>query len=207
VPDIVISDLMMPKLDGLGFCEKLKNDERINHIPVIMLTAKASVSDKLTGLKHGADDYLSKPFHREELTLRVSNLINQRQLMREKYAIQAAEISPEIETIKELSMDDLFIQKAKMMIDKYLDKSEFDVETFADEMNLSAVQLRRKLKAITNQTITEFVRNYRLEIAAEMLKKREFTVSEIAYKVGFESLSYFSKIFQEKYGIMASEWK
>lgn len=207
VPDIVISDLMMPKLDGLGFCEKLKNDERINHIPVIMLTAKASMTDKLIGLKHGADDYLPKPFNKEELTLRVGNLINQRQLMREKYAFQEAEVLPKNEAIKELSIDNLFIQKAKIIIEKYLDKSEFDVETFANEMNLSSVQLRRKLKAITDQTITEFVRNYRLEIAANMLKIGEETVSEIAYQVGFESLSYFSKVFQEKYGKTASEWK
>jgi signal transduction histidine kinase/DNA-binding response OmpR family regulator len=207
VPDIVISDLMMPKLDGLGFCEKLKNDERINHIPVVMLTAKASISDKLIGLKFGADDYLSKPFNKEELTLRVSNLVNQRQLMREKYAHQTLKVLPEIEVKKELTMDELFIQKAKSIIDKYLDKSEFDVEKFADEMNLSAVQLRRKLKAITDQTVTEFVRNYRLEIAADLLKKGEFSVSEIAYKVGFDSLPYFSKVFQEKYGKVASEWK
>ena len=207
VPDIVISDLMMPKLDGLGFCEKLKNDERINHIPVIMLTAKASLDDKLIGLKYGADDYLSKPFNIEELTLRVGNLINQRQVMREKYANQTLENLPEILFINEPTIDDLFIQKAITVTNKYLDKSEFDVQTFANEMNLSSVQLRRKLKAITDQTVTEFVRNYRLEIASNLLKKGEGTVSEIAYKVGFDSLPYFSKVFQEKYGKVASEWK
>lgn len=207
IPDMVVCDLMMPKLDGLGFCEQLKNDERINHIPVIMLTAKASLADKLIGLQHGADDYLSKPFNKEELTLRVKNLVGQRQLMREKYAFQTVGILPAIEVVKEPTMNDLFIQKAKVIIDKHLDKSEFDVEAFANEMNLSSVQLRRKLKAITDQTVTEFVRNYRLEIASEMLKKKMGTVSEIAYKVGFESMPYFSKVFQEKYGKMASEWK
>jgi signal transduction histidine kinase/DNA-binding response OmpR family regulator len=207
IPDMVVCDLMMPKLDGLGFCEQLKNDERINHIPVIMLTAKASLADKLIGLQHGADDYLSKPFNKEELTLRVKNLVGQRQLMREKYAFQTVEILPAIEVVKEPTMDELFIRKAKGIVDKHLDKSEFDVEAFANEMNLSSVQLRRKLKAITDQTVTEFVRNYRLEIASEMLKKKMGTVSEIAYKVGFESMPYFSKVFQEKYGKMASEWK
>ena len=207
VPDIVISDLMMPKLDGLGFCEKLKNDERINHIPVIMLTAKASLSDRLVGLEHGADDYLSKPFNKEELTVRVSNLVNQRELMREKYSSQIIETFPKIEVVKELTMDELFIQKATKVIDKHLDKSAFDVEKFANEMNLSSVQLRRKLKAITDQTATEFVRNYRLEIASNMLRKGGVTVSEIAYKVGFDSLPYFSKVFHEKYGMTASEWK
>ena len=207
VPDVVISDLMMPKLDGLVFCEQLKNDERINHIPVIMLTAKASLADKLVGLEKGADDYLSKPFNKEELTLRVNNLVNQRQILREKYAISGVEILPKIEVIVETTIDELFIQKATKIIDKYLDKNEFDVEMFADEMNLSSVQLRRKLKAITDQTVTEFVRNYRLEIASNMLKKSEGTVSEVAYKVGFESLSYFSKVFLEKYEKMPSEWK
>ncbi len=207
VPDIVISDLMMPKLDGLGFCSTLKNDERTNHIPVIMLTAKASMSDKLVGLKNGADDYLSKPFNKEELMVRVSNLVNQRQLIREKYVNKIIETIPKIEVVKELTMDELFIKKATKVIDKYLDKSEFDVEKFANEMNLSSVQLRRKLKAITDQTITEFVRNYRLEIASEMLKKKMGTVSEIAYKVGFDSMPYFSKVFLEKYGKIPSEWK
>jgi signal transduction histidine kinase/DNA-binding response OmpR family regulator len=207
IPDIVISDLMMPKMDGLGFCSALKNDERINHIPVILLTAKASMADKLIGLGKGADDYLSKPFNKAELTVRVENLVNQRQLLREKYRNQTVEFLPEITVITEPTMNELFIQKSQKIIDKYLDNSAFDVDTFANEMNLSSVQLRRKLRAITDETVTEFVRNYRLEIASNMLKKGEGTVSEIAYKVGFESMPYFSKVFQEKYGKMASEWK
>jgi signal transduction histidine kinase/DNA-binding response OmpR family regulator len=205
IPDVIISDLMMPKLDGFGFCERVKSDERTNHIPVVMLTAKATIADKLIGLKHGADDYLSKPFNKEELIVRINNLVSQRQLlMQKKYA---NEIIPLIEATKELTMDELFIQKAEGIVDKYLDKSKFDVEKFADEMNLSSVQLRRKLKAVTDQTVTEFVRNYRLEIAAKMLKKKMGSVSEIAYKVGFESMPYFSKVFLEKYERTPSEWK
>ncbi|WP_146199132.1 hybrid sensor histidine kinase/response regulator transcription factor [Arcicella aurantiaca] len=207
IPDIVICDLMMPNLDGLEFCEKLKNDERINHIPVIMLTAKATLADKLVGLGKGADDYLSKPFNREELTVRVNNLVTQRQLMREKFTLLASDNTQVEKIIKELTIDDLFIQKAKNIIDKYLDKSEFDVDTFANEMTLSSVQLRRKLKAITNQTVTEFVRNYRLEIAADKLQKGFGSVSEIAYQVGFDSLPYFSKVFLERYGKTPSDWK
>jgi DNA-binding response OmpR family regulator len=207
IPDIVICDLMMPNLDGLGFCEKLKNDERINHIPVIMLTAKATLSDKLVGLGKGADDYLSKPFNREELTVRVNNLVAQRQLMREKYTSVFLEETQIVKVQKEQTIDEIFIQKATKIIDKYLDKSEFDVDTFANEMNLSSVQLRRKLKAITNQTVTEFVRNYRLEIAADELKKGFGSVSEIAYQVGFDSLPYFSKVFLERYGKTPSDWK
>ncbi|MBF4519049.1 response regulator [Flavobacterium sp. ANB] len=207
VPDIVISDLMMPKLDGLSLCTKLKNDERTSHIPVIMLTAKASIDDKLVGLQQGADDYLSKPFNREELNLRVSNLIQQRQSLREKYTRQTIAIEPEIVVMPETTLEDLFIEKAQTVINNYLSQSEFDAATFASEMQLSPVQLRRKLKAITNQTGTEFVRNYRLEKASEMLKKGDKTVSQVAYEVGFESLPYFSKVFQEKFGKTASEWR
>jgi YesN/AraC family two-component response regulator len=207
IPDIVISDLMMPKLDGLGLCEKLKTDERTNHIPVVMLTAKATLADRLVGLEHGADDYLSKPFNKDELRVRVSNLINQRQKLRQKYASQTVEVTAEVSVKIEPTIDELFVQKAKKVIDQHLDQSTFDVEEFADGMNLSAVQLRRKLKAITDLTVTEFVRNYRLELAAEMLKKGEGTVSEIAYRVGFDSMPYFSKVFQEKYGKTASEWR
>ncbi|TAF95987.1 MAG: response regulator [Cytophagia bacterium] len=206
VPDIVISDLMMPRLDGLGLCEKLKNDERTNHIPVVMLTAKASLADRLIGLEHGADDYLSKPFNKQELQIRVSNLINQRQVLRDKFARQAVVVVEKTEE-KIQTIDELFIQKAQKVINRHLAESTFDVEKFAGEMSLSSVQLRRKLKAITGQTITEFVRNYRLEIAAAMLKKGEGTVSEIAYQVGFDSMPYFSKVFQDKYGKTASEWE
>lgn len=205
IPDIVISDLMMPKLDGLGLCEKLKTDERTNHIPVVMLTAKASLSDRLAGLEHGADDYLSKPFNKEELQIRVKNLVSQRQLLFDKFS--AKTLIEKIEVIKEPTFDEIFVQKCQSVIDKYLDRSEFDVEKFADEMRLSPVQLRRKLKAITDQNVTEFVRNYRLEIAAKLLKTSDFSVSEIAYKVGFDSMPYFSKVFQERYGKTASEWK
>ena len=205
IPDIVISDLMMPKLDGLSFCEKLKTDERTNHIPIVLLTAKASLSDRLAGLEHGADDYLSKPFNKEELQIRVKNLVSQRQKLLEKFAVKT--IIEKKEEIKEPTIDEIFVQKCQSVIDKYLDRSEFDVEKFADEMRLSPVQLRRKLKAITDQNVTEFVRNYRLAIAANLLKKSDLSVSEIAYKVGFDSMPYFSKVFQERYGKTASEWK
>ena len=125
IPDIVISDLMMPKLDGLGLCEKLKTDERTSHIPVVMLTAKASLSDRLAGLEHGADDYLSKPFNKEELQIRVKNLVSQRQKLLEKFAVKT--IIEKKEEIKEPTIDEIFVQKCQSVIDKYLDRSEFDV--------------------------------------------------------------------------------
>jgi YesN/AraC family two-component response regulator len=206
IPDIVISDLMMPKLDGLGFCEKLKNDERTSHIAVVMLTAKSSLSDRLAGLEHGADDYLSKPFNKEELQIRVKNLIKQRELLRVKYSQISLTVE---EDIKEIipSIDDKFIQKAYEVIEKNIINANFGVEQFCDAMAMSRPTMHRKLKAVVDQNTTEFIRNYRLQKAANLLKNKAGTVSEIAYQVGFDNLSYFSKSFQERFGVVPSEWK
>ncbi len=206
IPNIVISDLMMPKLDGLSLCEKLKNDERTSHIPVVMLTAKASLSDRLVGLEHGADDYLSKPFNKEELQIRVSNLIKQRELLRAKYNQISIVIEEEV-TEKIPSIDDKFIQKAYEVIEQNILNSNFGVEQFCVAMAMSRPTMHRKLKAVVDQNTTEFIRNYRLQKAANLLKNKTGTVSEIAYQVGFDNLSYFSKSFQEKFSSMPSEWK
>ena len=210
IPDLVICDLMMPRLDGFGFCSAVKSNALSNHIPVVMLTAKATLEDRLEGLDLGADDYLAKPFNTVELQTRVNNLIKQRQLLQQKYSQPLPTIPVQEEapvTVKVLSMDEKFLQKVDEVIEQYLDQSSFDVDTFAREMQLTPVQLRRKLKALTNQTITEYVRNYRLDRAAVFLQNRAGTVSEIAYQVGFESLPYFSKVFFERYGQNPSEWK
>ncbi len=205
VPDLVICDLMMPRLDGFEFCKLVKSDIRTNHIPVIMLTAKAALEDRLEGLELGADDYLAKPFNTEELQIRVRNLINIRQVLRDKYSLKIAE-SIVRTTAKDDSIDNLFLRKLSSIIEKNISDSSFNVEILAEEMNMTSVQLRRKLKAVTNQTAIEFIRNYRLEKAAEMLQNKLTSVSEVAFLVGFESLSYFSKVFQEKFGKLASEW-
>lgn len=203
LPDLVICDLMMPRLDGLGFCQTIKTNPLSNHIPVIMLTARATLEDRLEGLELGADDYLAKPFNRSELEVRVRNLIRQRQLLQQKYS----PASPAEAKTKVLSMDEKFLQQTLEVIDQYLDQSNFDVETFAQAMHLTPIQLRRKLKALTDQTITEYVRNHRLDKAAMLLRSKAGTVSQIAYQVGFESLSYFSKMFFEKFGKSPSEWE
>jgi YesN/AraC family two-component response regulator len=204
IPDIVISDLMMPRLDGLDFCKLLKTNEKTSHIPIVMLTAKANVESRIEGFELGADDYLTKPFNSEELLVRVRNLVAQRQLLQQKYDIQIVDLKPN--EVKVSSVEEKFVLKAKGIIEKYISESEFDVEKFAEEMDMSVVVLRRKLKAITNNTVTEFVRKYRLQRAAELLSKRTGTVSEIAYQVGFESLSYFTKAFQEEFGKSPSEY-
>ncbi len=208
VPDVVICDLMMPRLDGFGFCKALKTDMRTNHIPVVMLTAKATLEDRLEGLELGADEYLSKPFNTEELQVRVRNLVQQRQALRQKYGQQTLlNIPAPVEALpKAAGIDEQFLHKAGSVLERCLSDSQFDVEGFAAEMGMTSVQLRRKIKALTDQTVTEYIRHYRLEKAAELLQQKAGTVSEIAYLVGFESLSYFSKVFQEKFGKTPSEW-
>ena len=206
VPDVVICDLMMPRLDGLSFCEMLKTDVRTNHIPVIMLTAKATLDDRLKGLQLGADDYLSKPFNREELEIRVGNLLKQREILRQKYVRQVSKTASVATEEKELSLDEQFLQKAREMAEIHLGDSSFDVEQFSKEMNMSRTNLHRKLKALTDASTTEFIRNIRLQRAAQLLKQHKGTVSDIAYQVGFESLPYFSKSFQEQFGMSPSEY-
>ncbi len=204
IPDIIISDLMMPRLDGLGLCNLLKTNEKTNHIPVVMLTAKANLESRIEGFELGADDYLTKPFNKEELQVRVRNLVNQREVLRQKYDKQVVDLKPTEVFLP--SIDEKFINKAKEVIEKHISESEFNVEQFAEEMNLSSVVLRRKIKAVTNQSATQLVRKYRLQKAANLLQNSADTVSNIAYQVGFESLSYFTKVFQEEFGKSPSEY-
>lgn len=206
IPDIVISDLMMPRLDGFGFCKALKTDLRTNHIPVVMLTAKATLEDRLEGLELGADEYLAKPFNTDELHVRVRNLLKQREILQQKYEHPTRKNGPVPTPEPAPPTVDAFLQKVNTVLASNLADSSLDVEKFADEMGITSVQLRRKLKALTGQTVTEYVRNYRLEKAAELLLNKAGTVSEIAYQVGFESLPYFSKVFLDKFGKTPSEW-
>lgn len=205
IPNLVICDLMMPRLDGFGFCKLIKSDMRTNHIPVIMLTARAALEDRLEGLELGADDYLAKPFNTDELQIRVRNLIAIRKALQQKYRESVYQETSAVEP-KDYSLNEQFLQQLNAIIDKNLLNTEFSIKTLADEMNITPSQLRRKLKAITDQTIIEFIRNYRLKKAAKMLQNKYVTVSEVAFQVGFESISYFAKVFQEVYGKTPSEW-
>lgn len=205
IPNLVICDLMMPRLDGFGFCKLIKSDMRTNHIPVIMLTARAALEDRLEGLELGADDYLAKPFNTDELQIRVRNLIAIRQALQQKYKESVYQQSFE-DGSKDQSLNEQFLHKLYAIIDNNLLNTDFSIKILADEMNITPSQLRRKLKAITDQTIIEFIRNYRLKKAAKMLQNKYVTVSEVAFQVGFESISYFAKVFQEVYGKTPSEW-
>jgi signal transduction histidine kinase/DNA-binding response OmpR family regulator/ligand-binding sensor domain-containing protein len=196
-PDLVISDVMMPEMDGFELCNKIKSDQRTSHIPVILLTAKADMDSKIEGLEFGADDYISKPFDAKELHARVKNLIEQRKKLREKFS-QATEIKPgEIATT---SMDEQFLKRLLVVFENHVSESDFSTDDFAREVGMSRSNLHRKLQALTNQPTHEFIRSLRLKRAAQLLKKSAGSVTEIAYAVGFNNLSYFTKTFRQQFG-------
>jgi DNA-binding response OmpR family regulator len=204
VPDLIITDLMMPEMDGVELCRNLRNDERVNHIPVIMLTAKAEIEDKIQGLETGADDYLTKPFNSKELIIRTKNLIDRRNKLREKYAHQ---IFSDTVTSKVQSADEKFLEQVRKVIEKNISDCNFDVNSFYPEMGMSRMQLFRKLKALLNQTPNELIRNLRLQRAAQLIKQNFGNVAEVTYEVGFNNLSYFAKCFREKYGLLPSDYQ
>lgn len=206
IPDIIISDLMMPEMDGFEFCKILKADEKTSHIPIVMLTAKANVESRIEGFELGADDYLIKPFNSQEMQARVKNLLVIREKLKKYYQRNSNE-KPEDKDIKINIIDERFLKRVKEIIDAHLSDSQFSIEQLADEVSLSTNQLRRKIKALSNQTIVEFIRVYRLEKAAYLLSQNAGNVSEIAFNVGFDSLSYFSKVFQETYGVLPSDFR
>lgn len=206
LPNVIICDLMMPRLDGIGFCRQLKNQESTSHIPVIMLTAKSTVEDRIEGLEVGADDYLAKPFNQAELNIRVRNLV-QKQIRLQQYYGGKLNIDSQLPNEPALSAkEEAFLSKAHTVVMAQLNDSGFGVEKFSQLMTMSQSQLVRKLKALTGQTAVEYIRTIRLEAAAELLRQGE-GVSVVAYQVGFESLSYFSRIFQEKYGVLPSSYE
>lgn len=203
IPDLVVVDWMMPEMEGVEVCRLLKENELTSHIPVIMLTAKADIENKVEGLETGADDYITKPFNSTELNTRIKNLIAQRRKLIEKYG-KHHDIEPEKVAVN--SKDELFLKRAKEIIEKYMGDCEFDVNTFFPEMGMSRMQLFRKTKAITNQSPSELIRNYRLKRAAHLLESRFGNIAEVTYEVGFNNLSYFAKCFKEKYGVSPSEY-
>ncbi len=202
IPDLVISDVMMPKKDGFEVCRILKCDVRTSHIPIVLLTAKAASEDKIEGLEIGADDYLIKPFEPKELLARVKNLIDQRQKLRERFAASAPLRPGEVAVT---SMDDAFLNKVIVAVELHMGDEHLSIEGLGAEVGMSRVQLHRKLVALTNLSPGEFIRYFRLHRAMELLQKDTGTVSEIAYAVGFNDPSYFSKCFHKQFGKAPSE--
>jgi signal transduction histidine kinase/DNA-binding response OmpR family regulator len=203
IPDLVISDVMMSVMNGFVLCEKLKTDERTSHIPVILLTAMASEANKLEGLETGADAYLVKPFNTKELQIRVEKLIEQRRKLRERFSRDIT-LSPK--EIVVTSVDERFLNRALEVIEKHMSDPDFGVDVFGKEVAMSHSHLYRKIHALTNQSPVELIRSIRLKHAASLLKQNYGSISEIAYKTGFNSPSYFTECFQKQFGKSPSEF-
>ncbi len=198
IPDLIISDLMMPKLDGFGLCKRLKTDMRTSHIPIILLTARAASEDRIEGLETGADDYLVKPFSFKELIVRVKNLIDSRRKLRERFSALSG-LKPSEISIN--SADEVFLKKVMQSIENNLANEKFNLKTLSADTTMSERQLQRKLKALTDQSPRQFIRTIRLQRARGLLLKKAATVSEIAYMCGFGSVAYFTKCFREQFGV------
>ncbi len=204
IPDLIVSDVMMPRMDGFDLCRNLKTNEKTNHIPVILLTAKAARENKLEGLETGADDYLVKPFDEEELQIRIKNLIAIREKLQKKYQGTSWQKPKEV---KVKSVQEKFIEELKKIVEKNMGNESFGVEVLGEALAMSRSQVHRKLKALVNLPATTFIRNYRLHRAADLLKQDAGNITEIAYQVGFNSQTYFSSSFQELFGCSPTEYK
>lgn len=203
LPDIIISDIMMPRISGIELCKTLKSDEKTSHIPILLLTAKAEEQTQYEGLETGADDYLVKPFKVKMLETRVKNLVDSRSKLRERYS-QEVVLKPFNIAISRL--DEKFIEKLQEVMDTHLTNPDFSVEDFSKTVGMSRMQLHRKLKALTGITASEYLRNERLKLAANLLQHSDVNISEICYQVGFNNPSYFTKCFKELYGCLPSEF-
>ena len=203
IPDIIISDVMMPEKDGFEVTETLKQDERTSHIPIVLLTARVTDDDRIKGLSHGADAYLTKPFNKQELFVRLEQLIKIRRNLQEKYS----KVEIKLAEKEKPAGEEKFLKKAITIIEKNLDNSEFNGTLLAAELNLSESQLYRKLKAVSNKSTALFIRGIRLSAAKEMLTITDNNVSQIAYLCGFNNPAWFSSAFKEVYGVSPSDYK
>jgi len=202
IPDLIVSDVMMPIMDGFEACEKLKTDFRTNHIPIIMLTAKADIGSKISGLQYGADAYLSKPFNRGELLAHIDNLIKIREKLKEKYSqtiLGNDELKPKV--------SNKFLDDIKSILLEHLSDDTFGIHEICSEIGVSRTQFHRKLKALTGLSASIFIREIRLQQAYAMLQDTALNISEVAYSVGFNDPNYFSNLFHEKYNFTPTQVK
>ncbi len=205
IPDLIISDMMMPKMDGNELTRLLKNNEKTSHIPIIILTAKSGQENKLEGLETGADDYLTKPFDIKELQIRIKNLINIRRKLQQKISkveMNAFDNKDNIsdKPVKLRSIDEKFLNKIQKIVNEHISEEDFSIEELGNEVGMSRSQVLRKIKALTGKSPSLYVRSIRLSKAKGMIEKGDGNISEIAYSVGFSSPVYFSKCFKEEFG-------
>jgi YesN/AraC family two-component response regulator len=215
MPDMVISDVMMPELDGFNFCRMLKEDIRTSHIPVVLLTAKAGHDNQLTGLQQGADLYIAKPFSLQLVQLQLKNLLATREAMRLRLSTQLLQVPEQNIATADTQEDYLqgvstadkaFLQQLLGIIDEQMDNPEFNVAMLSMKMALSQPILYKKVKALTNMTVNDFVKSLRLKKAATLLLDKEMNISEVAYSVGFNRRKYFSEEFKKAYGKTPTEY-
>ncbi len=202
-PDLVVTDLMMPVLDGLQLIRKIKKDNRLMHLPVILLTARTTRNDELDSLEAGADAYIPKPFSFEILESKIRNLLEQRKMIRQA-SPGKIEITPSSMNLH--SADDKLLQKALQIVEKNMDNPDFSVVELSTEIGMSRVHLYKKLTALTGKTPIEFIRSIRMKRAAQLLRDSQLTISEIAYKVGFNNPRYFSRYFKQEYNMLPSRF-
>lgn len=204
IPDLIVSDVMMPEMDGFQFSKKIRNNEKTSHIPMIMLTAKAGFEDKIEGLESGVDAYITKPFKAKELTVQIDNLLKQRRLLRERFR-KSITIKPS--EISAISADQVFLQKTIQKIENHFGDFQFSVEHLAEHLNMSISQLNRKLNALIGQPAGHLIRSMRLTRAADLLKQNSASVSEICYDLGFSDQAYFSRAFKKQFGSSPTAYK
>lgn len=202
-PDLVLSDIMMPKMDGLELCRRIKDDIQLEHIPVVLMTAKSMVEHIKEGFSVGADDYIVKPFNIEILVSRLQNILLSREKLKKLYGKKFA---PDAMGIEIVSGDDRFTQKLFEVIEKNISNPDLNIDLLSSELGLSRSNLYRKLKAVTELSPTELIRNKRLEIAAKLLLESSYTISEVAVYAGFNSHAYFTSCFKNFYGYSPTEW-
>jgi len=203
IPDIIISDVMMPHIDGVELSNTLKEDERTSHIPVILLTAKAGEANEIEGLETGADDYVVKPFRNEVLKVRVRKLVELREKLRQRYT-QELVLKPR--EVAVTPVDEKFLKRVQNILDEKITDPEFSAQLFSREIGMSRMQLHRKLKSVVGYSTSELIKTHRMKLAAQILQNEGVNMSEVAYAVGFSDPSYFSKCFKEFYGDSPSEY-
>ena len=202
--DVIVSDVMMPEMDGIELCKTLKGDIETSHISIILLTAKNSINDRIDCYNAGSDAYISKPFEMGVLNARINNFIAHKRTKQEEFK---SNVELNISTLENHSMDEQFLNHAIKIIEKYLSEAEFDINTFADELSLSKSSLYRKIKTTTGLSPIEFIRNIKLKHASEMLKNNTISIAEVAYAVGFSDPKYFSSCFKTEFNITPSEYQ
>ncbi|MBK7406885.1 MAG: response regulator [Saprospirales bacterium] len=204
VPDIIISDVMMPEKDGFEVCDILKKDTRTSHIPIVMLTARTTVEDRITGLERGADAYMAKPFHQGELIVQLQNLLDSRRRLQERYRNLD---SPAEQATPDEKVEDAFLLELRGIIESQMADAGFSIEYLCRKMAMSRMQLHRKIKALTDQSTSLYIRSIRLQRARHLFTTTELNVSEVAYEVGFDDPKYFSRVFSEEFGVAPSDFR